>query len=322
MSGYVLRRILQTFLLVIGLSFACYGLLGLMPGDPLDIACQSNPYCTPTNLQKMKETLGLDQPLIVRYGKWLYGFMQGDLGYSRTYQRPVTEILGPRLVNSLILSGASLLLSLFIAIPIGVIVSLKANSKLDYSINFLAFLGISVPSFWLALILILVFSVHWQWFPAGGTMSIGIDGSQLSTLLDRATYLVLPVISLSAMTIANWVRFTRSKMIEVLQLDFMRTARAKGLSRTRIVLRHGLRNALIPLITVVAVGFSGIFSGAVITETVFAYQGVGKLIFDSIFANDYNVAMCSFVITILSVLLMNLIADIAYAYADPRITYT
>jgi peptide/nickel transport system permease protein len=323
-TSYIIRRLIQTVVVVLALSFVSYALMGLMPGDPLDIACQANPYCTPENLEQMKKNLGLDQPIYVRYAKWLGGILQGDLGYSRTYRLPVGEILGPRLLNTLYLSGTSLLLSLFIAIPLGVITSLKQNTKFDYSLNMFAFAGISIPSFWLGLMLIIVFAVKLNLLPAGGTETIGIEGEMSIWwhVADRLKYLILPVTSLSLLTIAYWVRYTRAKMIETMRNDYIRTARAKGLPENRVIRMHGLRNALIPVVTVVALGFSGIFSGAVITETVFAYQGAGKLIFDSIFANDYNMAMCSFIITSFLVLFMNLVADICYAYLDPRISYS
>lgn len=323
MGSFIVRRLIQTLLVTLALSFVSYSLMGLMPGDPLDIACQANPHCTPENLETMKKTLGLDQPVYVRYGKWLAGIAQGDLGYSRTYRLPVTQILGPRLVNTLFLSGTSLLLSLVIAIPLGVFTSLRPNSKFDYSLNMFAFAGISIPAFWLGLMLIIVFAVKLNWLPAGGTETVGLDTELglFEAVVDRLKYLILPVTSLSLLTIAFWVRYTRAKMIETMRHDYVRTARAKGLSERRVIYMHGLRNALIPVVTVVALGISGIFSGAVITETVFAYQGAGKLIFDSILANDYNVAMCSFIITSFLVLFMNLVADVAYAYLDPRISY-
>jgi peptide/nickel transport system permease protein len=324
MTAYIIRRLIQTVIVVFLLSFVSYALMGMMPGDPLDIACQANPNCTPENLAAMKKNLGLDQPITVRYVRWLNDIAHGDLGYSRTYRLPVQDILGPRLKNTLVLSCASLLLSLIIAIPLGVFTSLRPNSKFDYSLNMLAFAGISIPVFWLGLMLIIIFSVKLGWLPAGGTETIGMDASAslVEVAFDRIKYLILPVTTLSCLTIAGWVRYTRSKMIETMRNDYIRTARAKGLPERRVIMMHGLRNALIPVVTVVALGLSGIFSGAVITETVFAYQGSGKLIFDSIFANDYNVAMCSFIITSFVTVLMNLIADIGYAYLDPRISYS
>jgi peptide/nickel transport system permease protein len=323
MTSFIIRRVLQSILVLIALSFVSYSMMGLMPGDPLDIACQANPNCTPDNLEQMKKNLGLDQPVYVRYGKWLVAFVQGDLGYSRTYRRPVTEILGPRLVNTIILSLSVLIVSVLISIPLGVFTALKQNTKFDYGINLLAFMGISMPSFWLALMLIILFAVILPWFPAGGTETVGLDVKLgfWATIADRAWYLALPITSLSLLTIAGWTRFTRSKMLETMRFDFIRTARAKGLSEGRVIAMHGFRNALIPVVTIVALGMSFLFSGAVITETVFAYQGAGKLIVDSIFGNDFNVAMCSFVITSFMVLFMNLVADIGYAYLDPRITY-
>lgn len=324
MGAFVLRRLIQTVVVIFLLSFVSYWMMGLMPGDPLDVACQANPHCTPENLEQMKKNLGLDQPIHIRYLQWLGDLLRGDLGYSRTYRLPVTEILGPRLLNTLYLSGISLLLSLVIAIPLGVFTSLRQNSKLDYTLNMFAFAGISVPSFWLALMLIITFAVKLQWLPASGTETIGSEGTMtaVEVAFDRIRYLILPVTTLSLLTIASWVRYTRAKMLETMRHDYIRTARAKGLPENRVIYRHGLRNALIPVVTVVALGFSGLFSGAVITETVFAYQGAGKLIFDSIFANDYNMAMCSFIITSLCVMLMNLVADVLYAYLDPRISYS
>lgn len=324
MSTFILRRLIQTVIVVLLLSFVSYGLMGLMPGDPLDIACQANPHCTPENLENMKKNLGLDQPIYIRYGKWLASFMQGDLGYSRTYRLPVAEILGPRLLNTLFLSSLSLFLSVMIAIPLGVFTSLRPNSKFDYGLNLFAFAGISVPSFWLGLMLIIIFAVKLEWLPAGGTETVGLD-TQLTMVqyaFDRIKYLILPVTALSLLSVAYLVRYTRAKMMETMRNDYVRTARAKGLPERRVIVMHGLRNALIPVVTVVALNLSGIFSGAVITETVFAYQGSGKLIFDSIYANDYNVAMCSFIITSFLTVFMNLIADIAYAYLDPRISYS
>jgi peptide/nickel transport system permease protein len=297
-------------------------LMGLMPGDPLDIARAANPECTAENLDQMKRNLGLDRPVYQRYAQWAWNFVQGELGYSRTYHRPVTEILLPRLWNSVVLGIFVMVFSLLVAIPIGVYSSLHPNTKLDYGINLAAFSGISAPSFWLGLMFIILFSVKLRWLPAGGTETIGAaaDGT-LSMILDRAKYLVLPVASLSCMTIASWVRYTRASMLETLRFDFIRTARAKGLPPHRVVIHHALRNALLPIVTVVAMSVPMIVSGAIITETVFAYQGIGKLMYDSIMGNDFNVAMCSFVISSFMVLIMNLVADLAYAYLDPRITY-
>ncbi|MEN0060027.1 MAG: ABC transporter permease [Bdellovibrio sp.] len=322
MSTFITRRILQTLAVIAILSYVCFYLMSLMPGDPVDMMIASNPKITAEDVARLKSLYGLDQPVYKRYSSWMSSIMQGDLGYSRTYRVPVQELMGPRLWNTFLLSMAALVVSLLIAIPLGVLSALKPGSRTDYVVNLFSFAGISIPSFWLAIVLIIIFAVKFPILPAGGTQSIG--GEPLgfwADLMDRSIYLILPVLSLSIQQIGRFSRFTRSAMLEALRHDFIRTARAKGLSRQVVIWQHGFRNALIPLITILALSFSGLFSGAILTETVFAYQGVGKLVYDSIIGNDYNVAMISFVISVSMVLLMNLVADICYGFADPRISY-
>lgn len=321
MTAYIARRLIQTVVVIGLLSYFCYFLMTLMPGDPVDMMISANPDITSEDVTRLRELHGLDQPVYVRYWNWASGVLQGDLGYSRTYRVPVDEILGHRLLNTFILSGAALLLSLSIAIPLGVFAALKKGKKVDYLVNLFAFSGISIPSFWLAIVLIILFAVWIPIFPAGGTTSITVDASIGELFRDRIYHLVLPVLSLSFLSIGQFVRFTRSAMIESMRHDYIRTARAKGLSWPRIIILHGFRNALIPLITVVALSFSTLFSGAVITETVFAYRGVGSLVLESIQSNDFNVAMVSFMISVTMVLVMNLVADLLYGFADPRISY-
>lgn len=323
MSTYILRRLIQTVLVIIILSYVCFYLMTLMPGDPVELMIQSNPKITSEDVARLRELYGLDQPAYKRYGTWVSTILGGDLGYSRTYRVPVEELMGPRLKNTFILSLLSLLLSLAIALPLGIYSALKPGGKLDSVVNFFAFSGISIPSFWLALMLIIIFSVQMGVLPAGGTETVGIDpGNFFTYLKDRGMYLILPILSLSVQQIGSFVRYARSSMMETLRNDYIRTAKAKGLEPRVIIWRHAFRNALIPLITILALSFSGLFSGALLTETVFAYQGVGKLVYDSIIANDYNVAMISFIISVSMVLLMNLLADILYGFADPRITYS
>lgn len=324
MSTYILRRFIQTLVVIAVLSFVCYWLMTLMPGDPVDLMIQSNPKITAEDIVRLKELYGTDKPAIVRYASWAKTILAGDLGYSRQYRIPVSELMGPKLLNTFYLSMASLLLSLLVSIPLGVLAALKAGTKFDYFINFIAFAGISVPSFWLALVLIIIFSVTLGWLPAGGTFTIGQDEnlSNMQVFLDRAKYLILPTLSLTYLQIGRFLRFTRSAMLEAMRNDYIRTAKAKGLPYRDIVWKHGFRNALLPLVTIIALSFSSLFSGALITETVFAYQGVGKLVYDSILANDFNVAMLSFMISVTMVLLMNLVADILYGVVDPRISYS
>lgn len=322
MTTFITRRILQTLAVIVLLSYVCFYLMSLMPGDPVDMMVASNPKMTTEDVARLKSLYGLDQPVYKRYASWVTAISTGDLGYSRTYRVPVQELMGPRLWNTFLLSAASLILSLLIAVPLGVISALRPGSRLDYFMNFFSFAGISIPSFWLAIVLIIIFAVKIPLLPAGGTQTIGEENLGLwADILDRSKYLILPILSLSIQQIGRFSRFTRSAMLEAMRNDFIRTARAKGLSRQTVIWKHGFRNALIPLITILALSFSGMFSGAILTETVFAYQGVGKLVYDSIIGNDYNVAMVSFVISVSMVLLANLVADILYGFADPRISF-
>lgn len=321
MTTYILRRLIQTVVVILLLSYFCFYIMTLMPGDPVELMIQSNPKITSEDVARLRTLYGLDQPAYKRYLTWASSIAQGDLGFSRTYRIPVTELIGEKLVNTFILSMCSLGLALLIAIPLGVLSALKAGTKLDYGVNFFAFAGISVPSFWLAIVLIIIFSVWMKIFPAGGTFTIGADSTGFAGILDRAKYLVLPTLSLAYLQIGTFVRYTRASMLEAMRNDYIRTAKAKGLSYREVVWKHGFRNALLPLITIVTLSLSGIFSGALITESVFAYQGVGKLVYDSIIGNDFNVAMVSFIISVTMVLFMNLLADILYGFADPRISF-
>ena len=323
MTTYIIRRLIQTLVMIGVLSYFCFTLMALMPGDPVELMIQSNPKIRSEDIARLKALYGLDQPSYVRYGNWAKTILAGDLGYSRTYRVPVSELMGPRLWNTFVLSLASLVVSLAISIPLGVFTALRAGTKWDYAINFFAFAGISVPSFWLGIILIIVFSVGLHWFPAGGTVTAGLEDADLFTaVVDRMKYATLPTLALAYMEVGTFLRFTRSAMLEAMRGDYIRTAKAKGLSRRATIWGHGFRNALLNLITVVTLSFSGVFSGALITETLFSYQGVGKLVYDSTIGNDFNVAMVAFMISVTMVLIFNLIADILYGFADPRISFS
>jgi peptide/nickel transport system permease protein len=322
MINFILRRIIQTVAVIIILSYVCFGLMSLMPGDPVELMISANPKITAADVARLRSFYGLDQPIYKRYYNWVSDIASGDLGYSRTYRIPVEEMMGPALTYTFILSTTSLIFSLLVAIPLGIISALRPNSRLDYTINFFNFAGISMPSFWLGLVLIIIFAVKLKWLPASGFQTTGTDyETYWDEIVDKAQYLVLPVLSLSIQSIGRFSRFTRSSMLEAMRNDFIRTAKAKGLARNVVIWKHGFRNALIPLITIIALSISGIFSGALITETLFAYPGVGRLIYSSIVGNDYNVAMVSFLISASAVLLMNLLADLLYGVVDPRVSY-
>lgn len=310
--SYSLRRFFHMIVFLLVLSCVCFMLLGLMPGDPVELMIQSNPYVTSEDVARLKAIYGLDQPLPVRYLRWLGQILQGDLGYSRTYRVPVWDLLGPRLLNTLILQVTSFLVSLTIGVTLGILAALKPRSWWDFLIGLFSFGGISLPSFWFGIMLILVFSVQLGWLPSSGT---GSDEG----FLGRIPYLVLPTLTLSYLSVGRYIRYTKAAMLEVLNQDFVRTALAKGLPNRIVILKHVLRNALIPIVTLASLNLGSIFSGATITETVFAYQGVGKLIYDSILGNDFNLAMMGFLISITMVFVMNWVADVVYALVDPRL---
>jgi peptide/nickel transport system permease protein len=315
MGRYIAVRLLQAFLVLLVMSVAIYGLIGLMPGDPIDLMLSANPKLTAADVVRLKALYGLSLPLHERYLNWLVAALHGDLGYSRAFARPVLEVLMPRLGNTAWLMGVSLVLSVAAALPIGIAGATRPGSRLDGAINLVCFAGISIPPFWLALLLIGFFAVGLGWLPAGGIETVG-DG----TLLDRARHLILPVAALTVLSVAGFTRYLRAEMLEVLSQDYVRTARAKGVPERTVLWKHALRNALIPVVTVIGLDFGALFSGALITETMFAYPGMGKLIYDSIMGNDYNLAMVALLLATLMTLLANLLADLAVGWLDPRVT--
>ena len=298
------------------MSFFIYLLLGLMPGDPIDLLVGSDPTISSDDLQRLKELYDIDKPVLERYLAWITNAVQGDFGYSRLFAQPVMDILSPRLFNSMTLMSVSLALALVVAIPTGIYVATHPNSLLEKAINFLCFAGISIPPFWLALLFILLFSVFAGILPASGMETIG-DGS----LIDRVHHMILPVATLSMATIAGYTRHVSASMTEVLQNDYIRTARAKGLLEKSVLWRHALKNALIPVVTIIALDFGSLFSGALITETMFSWLGMGKTIYDAIIGSDYNLALIGLLLATVLTLTANIMADIAYATLDPRINY-
>jgi len=316
MTRFLAERLLQSVLVLAVMSFVIYGLIGLMPGDPVDLMISADPKITSEDAARLRTLYGLDRPIVERYGNWLSAALSGDLGYSRLHAKPVLEVLGPALANTVTLLGFAFVFSIAIALPAGIAAAVRPYSRLDTAVNMLAFAGISVPPFWLALLLIILFVVVLGVLPAGGMGTVGTEG-----FWDSAKFLVLPVASLTIASVGGHTRYVRASMIETLRQDFIRTARAKGLTETRVVVGHALRNAMIPLVTIIALDFGTLFSGALITETIFAYPGMGKLIFDSIMGNDFNMALVALLFATLLTLIGNLAADIAYVALDPRISF-
>lgn len=312
MVRFLLRRASQTVLVLLAMSFVIYGLIGLMPGDPIDLMMASNPGMTPEAAARLRAIYGLDQPLLLRYGHWLLDALRGDLGFSRVHARPVLEVLAPALWHTCKLMLGGFTVAVVLSLVLGVAAALRPGGWLDGAISAVALAGVSVPVFWLALVLILVFAVNLQVLPASG---VG-DGSWTATV----RHLTLPVITLALATTGQFVRFVRAAMLDALRMDHIRTARAKGAGEGRVVLVHALRPALIPVVTVMALSFGGLFGGALITETMFAQPGMGKMIYDAILGNDYNLALTGLLFATLVTLLSNLAADLAYGWLDPRIS--
>ena len=316
MTRFLLHRLWQSILVLGLMSFVIYGLMGMMPGDPIDLMISSNPDITSEDTARLRALYGLDKPIIERYANWLAAAASGDFGYSRVHARPVLEVLAPALGNTLQLLGLAIFVSIAISIPVGVFAAARPYSRFDYAVNLLAFAGISVPVFWLGLLLIIVFAVILGILPAGGTMTVGDGG-----FWDRLSHLILPAATLTIASVGGHTRYVRSAMMEVLRQDYIRTARAKGIGRRRVLLKHALRNAMIPVVTIVALDFGFLFSGALVTETIFAYPGMGKMIFDAIMGNDFNLALVSLLFATTLTVLGNLLADLAYAWLDPRVSY-
>jgi len=315
MTRFILGRCGQALLVLLVMSFVIYSLIGLMPGDPIDVMVSSNPGVTPEVVAHLRAIYGLDQPILLRYGHWLAAALVGDFGYSRTHAQPVIVVLLPALLQTCKLMLSSFIISVAVAFALGVWASLKPGGVADSVISLLAFAGISVPVFWLALVLILIVAVNWHALPASGISTVGDGG-----IADQIRHLILPVTTLAVANIGSFTRFIRASMIETLRMDHVRTARAKGAGEPRVVLVHALRNAMIPVVTVIALSFGGLFSGALITETMFAQPGMGKMIYDAILGNDFNLALTGLLFATLVTLFGNLLADLAYGWLDPRIT--
>jgi peptide/nickel transport system permease protein len=317
MLRFAAIRLTESLVVMLLVSFAVYALIGLMPGDPIDIMVQSDPDLTPADAARLKALYGLDRPIAERYLNWLGAALSGDFGNSRVTMRPVLEFLWPRMGNSLLLLGLSLALSLAIAIPLGIVAAVRQNSLFDYIVNLGCFAGFSIPPFWLALLLMILFSVTLGWLPAGGMGPVAAD----TGWWERLPYMVLPVLTLTIVSVGGFTRFMRASMIQTLRADYIRTARAKGLSEGRMVRTHALRGAATPLVTVLGLSFGGLFSGALITEIMFAWQGMGRMIYDSILASDFNLALVGLLFATAMTLVGNLLADIAYVWLDPRVTF-
>ena len=318
MTNYLIRRILGLGPLLIGISMISFAMMFMAPGGPTSVFLASSHPMSPVEIANIRHNLGLDKPWYVQYFLWLLNMLHGNFGYSFTDGRPVlTKILEKVPVTALLI-GVSFFFTILIAIPVAVYSAVHKNSLFDYVATAVAFIGYGAPTFWLGIELIQLFSVKWHVLPDAGLQSIDATGLDIS---DVARHLVLPVATLTLVSLASWIRFQRSSMLEVLGEDYIRTAAAKGLSRNVVIFKHAFRNALLPLITLLGLYLPALLTGAYFVEIVFTIPGMGYLGLTAIFERDYPTVMGTTVISALLVVIGNLLADIGYAAADPRIRY-
>lgn len=311
----IVRRALQALPLLLLISVAVFALIHFVPGGPLTVFL-SNPQVRPEDIARLERSLGLDRPVHEQYIRWLVNFVRGDWGFSYADGRPVLERVLERIPATIELMGSGFVLAGVVALPLGVFSAVNRNRFIGRVATLLAFVGIAMPVYWLGLMFQLAFGLKLHWLPLSGRQSFG--GGDL---FDQLGHLVMPACVLALAHIAVWSRYLRSSMVDALAQPYMITARAKGLSMLPLVLRHAFRNALLPLVTIVSMDVAFLLSGAVITESIFAWPGVGSLFVDSIFRRDYTVIMGVLMIGAASVVVFNLIADIMYALIDPRVRY-
>ncbi len=315
--SYILRRLLSVIPVVLIITFVTFALMQMLPGGPL-AAYENNPEIKQADIERLRREMGLDRPIHVQYLAWIKNFARGDWGYSFATKRPVLTEIWERLPNTIYLTGLSLLGALLIAIPVGILSATRQYSVFDHITTTLTYVGRSMPVYYSGLLLIIVFSIWLRWFPSGGMHSLGVEFS----LIDALRHLFLPLLSLSTLIAAKYVRFLRTSMLEVIHQDYIRTAAAKGLHQQVIVYKHAFRNAAIPLVTVVAIDLPVLFAGALFTETIYSWPGMGRLFVDSATRFDYSIVMGIVAAIAFLVVISNLVADIVYAILDPRITYT
>jgi peptide/nickel transport system permease protein len=322
MKKYLIRRLLQMIPLLFVISLITFTIAELAPGDPVMMyIAPDKRSLTTEELNHIRHQLGLDQPVYIRYIKWLGNFVQGNWGYSLRTNSTVLDEIKPRLPNTVLLGGLSILVTIAIAIPVGVFSAIKRNTIFDYLATFSAFVGISIPSFWLSLGLIEIFSFRLGIFPSVGMTSLNDKLTGLQNVWDVFLHLVLPVVTLSFSSIAYWSRYQRSALLEVFNQDYIRIARGKGLKERTVIWRHAFRNSLLPMVTLAGLSLPEVVNGAYITEAIFGWPGMGRLGITAIVNRDYPVVMAVTMLSALLVVVGNLIADVSYAIADPRISH-
>jgi peptide/nickel transport system permease protein len=318
MRKYLIRRALISIPVLLVISALIFGILALAPGDPLS-EFASNPAFTEELRQNIRRSFGLDQPVHVRYAKWLAAFVQGDMGYSFTSRSPVSGLLGQRITTTLAVVGVAYLISVVLALILGLLAATRPYSLFDQVTTTLAFIGFSLPTFFTGLPFILIFSVRLDWFPFIYNSTLKV--TDWSSFLDQVRQSVMPIAVLALVQTATLMRYVRSAALETIYRDYIRTARAKGLPQRTVIRRHVLRNAMLPVITLIALGVPNVFTGALITEQIFRVPGIGSLLISSIQTRDTPVVMAVTFIYAILIVFANLIADVLYGVLDPRVRY-
>ena len=312
MLGLIIRRLLQLIVLLIGISFLVFMSMHLAPGDPAAII--AGPTATKSDLAAIRANLGLNDPVLVQYGRYLGGILHGDLGYSFQTKQSVSAAIATRFPNTLQLAIASMVVAVIIGVLAGIVSAIKQKTIFDYSSTVISLAGISIPNFWLGTILILIFAVNLKWLPVGG-----LDAPFWT--LEGMKQMLLPAITLGTGSAAMIARMSRSTMLEVIRADYIRTARAKGVKEKYVIGIHALRNAMIPVITVIGLNFGALLGGTIITEQVFAINGIGRLMISAIASRDFPIVQGSVLLVATIFVFVNLVVDIIYAFVDPRISY-
>ena len=333
MKWYVIKRLLQIIPVILGVTLIAFALIHLAPGDP--VRTMLGQHATQQEIDEINTKYGLDKPLYVQYFIWLGGVLQGDLGRSILTHDQVTTEIASRFPNTIELAIAAMIFAILIGVVAGIISATKQYSVADYSVMGIALFGISMPVFWLGIMLMMIFGVFLGWLPIGGRIDlllpfnritgfmvvdsiITVNGAALVSVL---RHLILPAIALGTIPMAIIARTTRSSMLEILRQDFIRTERAKGLSEGKVIYKHAIRNAMVPVVTVIGLNFGLLLSGAILTETVFSWPGVGRLVVDAVYARDYPLVIGCILVFALVFVIVNLITDLLYTYIDPRIHY-
>lgn len=314
MLQYIIKRLLQAIPLLIGVSIIGFAMMHLAPGGPLAVYTL-NPTITAQDIERIKHIFGLDQPIHIQYLKWAYGIFTGNWGFTFFGGRPVLQVILERFPATFLLMGSAMSLAILIGMLIGILGAVRRYSIFDYLATTGAMVALSFPTFWFGLMTIFIFSLKLGWLPSGGMYTLGGE----EDILDLFRHLILPTMVLALVLVAQWSRYSRSSFLEVIHQDYIRTAKSKGLSAGRILLRHAFPNAVAPLIALAGIQLPWLFSGALVTETIFGWPGMGRLFVDALTMKEYPVLMGMIMITAMFVIIGNLVADVTNALIDPRI---